>query len=267
MKTASDREVRRFRLKPLNRRSRGRIGPKEYFDALRRLNDRAMGEREVRRLRDILSFSDKDSDQRKDIAHVRERVAFAKALYVTRRISRQQYVFFASVPVEGLHDARFFDGLYQKELGPIDEALNNIRKKCGLGPDEFWYRADAPNEYRELEKQYEAILDNNFKKLLIELKLEDLLSIFERSQTEFDLLRERGRRSIFHADEYFLAVRDIVVQYEKEARQAAIAGAYSVAVTSLGAGLEGLLLIRCLRSPKKAARIAKDLPKRLRQSH
>jgi hypothetical protein len=60
------------------------------------------------------------------------------------------------------------------------------------------------------------------------------------------------------------AIRDVVLRYEQDARRAASAKAYSAAVTSLGAGVEGLLLLRCLRSKAKAARVAERLPKRLR---
>src|SRR6185436_19402096 len=48
---------------------------------------------------------------------------------------------------------------------------------------------------------------------------------------------------------------------EADARRAAAIGAYAAAVSLLGAGLEGLLLLRCLRSKKKAIRVAKSLPK------
>lgn len=35
-------------------------------------------------------------------------------------------------------------------------------------------------------------------------------------------------------------------------------------MTSLGAGVEGILLLRCLRSPQKAASVSKALPRRIR---
>ncbi len=71
-------------------------------------------------------------------------------------------------------------------------------------------------------------------------------------------LRERGRRSYYDQDEQ-AALRDLVVRCEVEARRSASVGAYSSAVISLGSGVEGLLILRCLRSPKKAERLARTL--------
>ena len=86
----------------------------------------------------------------------------------------------------------------------------------------------------------------------------------KRSRDEFNQLRERGRRSVFHKKEYVHALRDIVIQHENDSRLAANAEAFSAAVTSFGAGIEGLLLLRCLRSPRKARSVASKLPKRIR---
>jgi hypothetical protein len=52
---------------------------------------------------------------------------------------------------------------------------------------------------------------------------------------------------------------DVVIRCEYDATRAASAKAYLAAVTSLGAGLEALLLLRCLGSPHKARKIAEGL--------
>ena len=64
---------------------------------------------------------------------------------------------------------------------------------------------------------------------------------------------------MFHSDESLLAMRDIVYRYRQESRQAASAGAFSAAVTILGAAIEGTLALRCLKSEKKAKSIARQL--------
>jgi hypothetical protein len=51
--------------------------------------------------------------------------------------------------------------------------------------------------------------------------LDDLLNILKRSRDEFNQLRERGRRSVFHKKEYVHALRDIVIQHENDSRLAA----------------------------------------------
>jgi hypothetical protein len=57
---------------------------------------------------------------------------------------------------------------------------------------------------------------------------------------------------------------DTVKRDEREARVSATSGAFTAAVTLLGAALEGLLLLRCMKSQAKAIQIAGALPKRQR---
>jgi hypothetical protein len=260
----SDSKIRHFLLKPLTRRSQRTFDWRIYSQALRRLDDRALGEVAVRQLRDVIASLRSKKHQRNDPVRARERVALAKALYASRRISRAQYVFFAVNPVEAIHEARHMDGGYKGELGPIERALEAVEKKHGLGPDQYWPRGQGPQEHVALNKRYEAVLDAKFRQALGEFGLDDLADLLGRAPAEFERLRERGRRAVFHNDEYIPAIQDVVIQYETEARRAAEVGAYSAAVTSLGAGVEGLLLLRCLRSRHKATRLAKALPTRLR---
>ena len=59
-------------------------------------------------------------------------------------------------------------------------------------------------------------------------------------------------------------LKDLVIQYETDGRKAATARAYGAAITSLGAALEGLFVLRCLRSRKKALLVANSLARKLR---
>lgn len=261
-----DREVRRALLKPLVRRSQRVADRKALLQALERLDSRALAEDLLRQLREVLSLGRDDKTSRlwNDPVAAAKSVALARALYASRRISTQEYVFFAVSPVEDVHDGRVMDGGYDSELGPISRAIEEIRKQHGLAQEEFWPRGEGPEEYVRVNEQYEAVLDKKFLEVLREFGLDDLADLKEQNSEEFDRLCERGRRSVFHRDEHALAIRDIVVRYEQDARRAVSAKAYSAAVTSLGAGVEGLLLLRCLRSKDKASRVAKRLRKRLR---
>jgi hypothetical protein len=191
-------------------------------------------------------------------------VALAKALYVSRRISMSQYVIYAVSAVEGVHDGRLLYGAYDDELRPINQALREVEKRHGLAHDQYWPRGEGPEEYGSLNRQFEAVLDARFLQALREFDLCDLAELKEQSPEKFDALRERGRRSVFHRGELAPAIRDVVLRYEDDARQAASVGAYTAAVTSLGAGVEGLLLLRSLRSTRKAGRIARGLKGRIR---
>ena len=261
-----NREIRRSILKPLVRRTQRAADRNALIVALGRLDNIALGNDLLGQLRDVLSSAHNDKSKKswKDPVAAAKSVALAKALYDSRRIPTQHYVFFAVLPVEAVHDGRWMDGDYDKELDPISRAIEAIQKEHGLEPDEFWTRGEGPEEYTSLNSRYEAILDMKFLEVLREFGLDDLADLKQQNPKEFERLRERGRRSVFHKDEYALAIRDIVVQYEKDASRAASVKAYSAAVVSLGAGVEGLLLLRCLRSMQKACRLAKKLQKRLR---
>jgi hypothetical protein len=264
-----NREVRRAMLKPLARRSQ-RIADREaaLMSALNRLDDRALGEAVLGQLRDVLAaLTDKRTEFRKDPLRAAKLVKLAKALYASRRVSTQEYVLFAVSPVERVHEERWMRGDYQNELGPISEAMKSIEEEHGLEPDQYWPLGESPEEYSRLNVQYDAVLDERFMTTLREFGLDDLSELKEQNPAEFNQLLERGRRAIFHRSEYILAIRDVVVRYEEDARRAASVKAYSAAVTSLGAGVEGLLLIRCLRSRHKAHRIASNLKRRVRPRH
>ncbi len=220
----------------------------------------------VQQLRSAISPSqiDKGKTDKKSPDRDTKFIGLAKALYAARRISTAEYVIYACHPVESIHDDRWLDGGYDGELGSINNALDRIKGEYGLKPDEFWRRGDGPEEYIRLEAEYDAILERKFIEVLDEFGLKDLAQLKRQDPKKFDQLRERGRRIVFHPDEFAPAVRDVVIQYENEARQAANAGAYSAAITCLGAGIEGLLLLRCLRSIKKAQQISQTLPRRIR---
>src|SRR3990172_5446776 len=103
-----DRDVRRALLKPLVRRSQRVADRKALLAALERLDGRALGEGLLQQLREVVS-SGRDHKRSRtwdDPAEVTKSVALARALYASRRISTQEYVFFAVSPVEGLCDAR-----------------------------------------------------------------------------------------------------------------------------------------------------------------
>jgi len=261
-----ERRVRRASLGPLVRRAQGTADQEAIIGALTRLDERALGQALLKQVRYVLlnAGSDKEGTPWKDPAKALKSVLVAKALYFSRQISNQEYVFFAASPVETIHDSRWTDGKYDFELNDIKKRMKEIEEKYEIGPDEYLPLNAAPKEFVGLNKQYGDILDEKFTEVLREFGLDDLADLNKKNPREFARLRERGRRTVTHRDEHELAIRDVVIRYEHDARRAASVQAFSAAVTSLGAGVEGLLLLRCLRSRQKASRIANELPKRLR---
>ncbi len=262
--------IKRHLLRPLDRRRRLIANQKVIVTALERLDDRAFGNSALPKFVSSAKSLRKDKGQGfyKDPVYVQNQVLLSKALYLSRRISRSQYVVFASMPVETLNEERLFDGKLDNELHEIREQIDALDKESGLPPDHYWPKGQAPEEFQNrydvLETQYTAVVESHFIAALREFGLDDLADLRKSDTEEFDRLRERGRRSLFHKDEHVRVLKDIVVRHEEEASRAASAKAYTAGVILIGAALEGLLLIRCLRSKQKATRTAGTLPKRQR---
>ncbi len=258
--------IKRKLLKPLTRRRLSMRDRNGILRALERLDIRAIGQDILPEVVEAFSATrrSRKTDSWKDPTRARQFIALALALRASRRISRQEFVFYASSAVEGVHEGRCMGGENDDDLREIREGMAAIERKYQLGADEYWPTREAPKEYQRLSQQYSSVLDKCFIRALREFGLDEFAALKENAPSEFERLRERGRRALHHASDIIPALKDIVVQYEVDASRAASASAYSAAVTLLGAGLEGLLLIRCLRSSRKAQVIAESLPRRVR---
>ena len=262
--------IKRSLLRPLDRRKTLLAVQRVVEKALERLDDRAFGTAALPIVVDSArsSRTNKGHGSYKDPVYVQKQVLLSKMLYISRRISRSQYVVFASMPVETLNEERWFDGTFDSELHEIQEQIDTLDKQSGLPQNHYWPKGQAPQEfqsrYEALETQYSAVIESHFISALREFGLADIADLRESDTEEFERLRERGRRSVFHKGEHVRVLKDIVVRHEEEASQAASAKAYAAGVILIGAALEGLLLMRCLRSRQKAIRTAGTLSKRQR---
>jgi hypothetical protein len=267
------KNVDHYLLKPLDRRKALIADQKAIVRALEQLDDRTLGSTVFPDIFKAFKDACQSGVQEhwKDPAFAMKQVVFAEAFYKSRRISRSQYVYFASSPVERINEERLFDGRFDDELHEIKQKFEAIDKESGLLPDQYWTKGQAPEEFRSrynaLHGQYDAVIEQHFTVALREFGVADLADLRERSPDEFDRLCERGRRSVHHEGEVISALKDIVVRHEEEASRAASATAYAAGVILLGAALEGLLLIRCFRSKRKAIRTASALPKEQRPKH
>lgn len=264
------KNIDHYLLRPLDRRRTLMANQRAVVSALERLDDRTLGNAVLPAIAKSAKALRGNGSQRslKDPAYIREQVVLSEALYLSRRVSLSEYVYFATSPVEMINDERWIDGQFNDELHEIRTELDAIDKESGLLPDQYWRKGQAPEGFRDrynaLQRRYSAVLERHFVAALREFGLDDLASLRERNPEEFDRLRERGRRSLHHKSEDVRALKDIVVRHEEEASRVASAKAYTAGVILLGAALEGLLLIRCLRSKRKAIRTASALPKRQR---
>lgn len=184
-------------------------------------------------------------------------------MYLARRVSFQEYTFLVASAAEGVHDGRMSVGAYP-DLQRLSGEMRALETAHGLKSDQYWLIADAPPEYRALNAEWSKAANARLAETLRELEGQAVSSLFESDPGEFDRLRERGWRSFFHRNEPVASLADTIVRYEHEARAAASANAFTAAVILLGAAVEGLLLLRCLRSRTKASRVAAELPRQKR---
>lgn len=184
------------------------------------------------------------------------KIRLAAALYLGRRISLAEYVFTVAHAVDSAHEL----SQSNERLNEISAEMERIERAHGLAKDEYWPIDEAPEEYRQLNRLWEEVSASQRQKAFDELEGREAAAILRRDPNEFDRLRERGRRAYFEREQLPEILVDTVIRYEREASAAASAGAYTAAITMIGAALEGMLLLKCLKSPKKLSSVLAALP-------
>jgi len=198
----------------------------------------------------------------KEPEQVRKMIEFIRLLRISGIISEQEYAFYVMFLVERIHDERSSSGQYKSEIEPILAQIEEIRSCYGLSQDEYWPRGEGPPEYEILEAQYSEVLDGKLIETLREFRLSEIAELKATSPNEYEVLRERGRRHIFHREDLIEIVEDIVSRYEEDAKKSAESQAYFAASIALGASLEGVFLLRCLKSKSDAWPLARELGER-----
>jgi hypothetical protein len=163
MGTPASGNIPRFLSMPLIRRHR-KLDPDALVSALRRVDERVLGEELLVLHQDVLGKAPRSWQ---DVAGVKQAVTLALALYSSRRISTQEYVFYATTPVNMFHEHKWTNGEYEPELGPIMRSIDQVRREHGLDESEEWVVGEGPADYQRLNSEYEEILD---RKLLDALR-------------------------------------------------------------------------------------------------
>lgn len=178
-------------MQPLVRRAQGSSDQETVRDALGRLDELALGQALLQQVREVLAdkASDTGSTSWKDPVKAMKSVKVAKALYLSRRISTQEYVFFAASPVENVHEGRWFDGAYDSDLKLIKNRMKEIEEEYDIGPDEYLPLSEGPEEYRQLNTQHDEILGRKLTDTLREFHLDDLADLHENNPKEFRRLK------------------------------------------------------------------------------
>ncbi|PIG09390.1 hypothetical protein [Comamonas sp. 26] len=261
----SSAEISRRMLRPLLRRRAEPANDGVLQEAMAQFEERAIATSLLPHMADLQKAANqrRTPDRWKDPNAAVQKVELSLTLYRARKISLQEYVFHVAHVVEGVHEGRFVDSRYPS-LQKLSDEMQMIEANHGLKPGEYWPKSDAPPCWQALSARWDSTCQMLLAQTFAELEGGLASDLFTHQRREFDRLRERGRRALFHKKELIPSLADTVKRYEIEARAAAGANAYTAAVTLIGAALEGLLLLRCLSSPKKSSQVAQLLPSKKR---
>lgn len=181
-------------------------------------------------------------------------VALGNAMLAGGKVWEAESVIVRTFRVEHLHEQRWFDGAYA-ELGTLSAEIEAIEREAGLKPGECWEKGDGPKEHQQLSEAYEAALNARFEEALREFGLSILADLWRDDRTEYERLREVGRRSIFEKDDHISAISESIVQYEDEVVKSADSGAFYAATVMLGSAAEAKLLERFLSYPAETTTV------------
>jgi hypothetical protein len=158
-----------------------------------------------------------------DLDRVRKYILVVNLLYTARNINKQECIFYIDSSVERINNKRLDSKEYEPELEPISNQIDKLKTAHGLDSEEDWPIDQSPLDYQLLNAQFEEVLNKKIVEILRELNLYDLAALKEADPNEYETLRERGRRSLYHKDNYAEIVEDIIIRYEEEAQKSAAA--------------------------------------------
>lgn len=171
-------------------------------------------------------------------------LGLAQALWVARRITREELAHLVSQAADRVSWDREGAGAYKAELGPIESRIKTIEEAYGLGPDQYWLKADAPEEYTALTDAWEEVVDRHMGAILRELGFDEFAKLMNESRPRWDRMVEAGRRLFHTRSELDPAdtVRLLIESYEREAMLCETVSAYYAGCVMLGAAAEARLL-------------------------
>ena len=257
-----DPEIRRKYWKPAKHLPA--LSEAEADDVLARLRDRALGGQQAHELATATRNAVKPHYA--DPMAVRSYLDLVRALKRSGKLTFAEYVMQAGHRLEGIVDHRIQSGAYASELDPISEAMRQIEVAHGLTPDQYWTRANMPDDYSALSDAYDTVTSSKLPLVMDEFGEGELAELLRSDKVRYDALREEGRLSIFEKENTDAALTALIANYEDQAHRATEAQAYLAACLMWGAAAEARLLLRCLRELDAALaardQLGKDKPRR-----
>ena len=210
-------------------------------------------EEEIERLR-------KDEDGKEDYSQ--KMLQFVKARRKSGGLSFPNYSFRAAFYVIGIHEDRWLNHKYEEELTPISQKMKEIEKENGLEEDEYWSLDEGPDEWRELNNEYNSVLDQKLPKVLKEFGFEDIADLIKKDKAKYDKLYEEGRKNTFNKTSEIEELSAIVDKYKREAQISIESEAYYASAILSGAAIEALLLREVLKKPEQVSKVFDSLPQK-----
>ena len=193
-------EELRQALEHLDRRAAGSVVLQEAVEELRRLPKLDCGNKNNRETR------------------ARVQVSLAHAMYAAGRVTKAEYFYFLTMPLISLvHESRWTDGEYDKDLMPISDRMKQIESAHGLAKDEFWSRGAGPPEHEALNRDYEAVLDRKRGEVFHEFGEPEIAKLWDQERINSKSCLRRAalpssRRRIERA-----GLAELIQVYEREA--------------------------------------------------
>lgn len=266
--TIKDSELRYLLTKPLTKRSKEFTNVSSLSKALNILEKSVHNERQFQEILPEIKLQLREP-KKSNLSSLnpeilKQKLAKAKVTFSANRMFEEQYTFYCLMLIEDFFYDQWNSKKYKKFIQPLEQEMAKIRSRYKLEENEDWYVDDEPKEYKQLQQKYNDLYNQYFINTLREFDLNEIADLKCNNSQSLDELRERGRRSIFHNESKVEALQELVLNYEKEALRSAESKAFLSAIILLAAALEGLLILRCYKSPKRASRIYKNVEKKFK---
>src|SRR5699024_1945774 len=225
----------------------------EFIKSAEQVEEFIEKEEEIEKIR-------KDEDSKEDYS--RRMLQFVKAKRKSGGLSFPNYIFRAAFYVIEIHENRWLNHQYDEELNPISQKMKEIEKENGLKEDEYWPLDEGPDEWRELNNEYNRVLYQKLSKVFKEIGFEDIADLIKKDKAKYDKLYEEGRKNTFNETSEIEKLSAIIDKYKREAQISIESKAYYASAILSGAAIEALLLREVLKKPEQVSEVIDSLPQK-----
>lgn len=127
----------------------------------------------------------------------------------------EQVVFHAAHAADGICQDATSVAFNRGQLADLAGKLRELERRDGLKTDEYWAQGEGPEDYQDVSKELDELLDKIRDTLFVHIlrtyHLADVADQFENDRLAFEIEREVGRRLVFHdritdTDDYFARI-------------------------------------------------------------